>query len=788
MKQLTKVLAFMLAVILMLSGMSVLAQVHIEDSELDSALNVENGTLTFENCTDYPMAVEELDGRVAVKSTNQGMGNSTSQVTLTITAEAGSMLCFDVKTSTEMTYDKFQLVINGTVNGSYTASGITDWTTKNYSITTDGEYTFEFRYSKDGSVNKNDDTVWIDNVRLILPTPVTALEIPEELEVNMGHPETIVPVFTPEDATITTLTWESTDEEVATVEDGVVTAVAPGTCDISATTVNNITAVCHVTVPEPVYPESVEINFTEAVLPTGCYTTNLIATVLPANSFDTSVTWTCEPEGIITISNGRFSAVSNLEESVDCTVTATTVNGISASMVLHVLCNDDVPGIDDLTYTSIETDVEYTGSIYWGDSQTIRFPRANPTTTFWSVANCEAFEVELVAGTIYDFLSYAPDGVTRFDTYLNVIAPDGSYLVANDDSAGLGFGEGKNVTAPVSGTYRIIISSFNYYTYGNYALKVVTHQHVPVEGIELTTPELTVGIGGVASIGYTVLPEDATDKSVTFESLSPEIAVVDTDGRVTGVAKGVAQIIVTTNEGGFTATVDVTVLNINYIFMETFDDNPASRWTVTSQSSDTDWYFSSGAKAHGGSGGYAASSSFDEDYEVFPNNYIISRAITIPADANAPILSYFISCDGYTGEHYSLYISTTGNSMSDFTETLIYETLSNTQYEERTIDLSAYVGQTIYLAWRHHGCSDVMNLKLDTISITSFEEETELNPYDLNGDGEFNMADITLLMRHALEITVLDLSPETIELLDVNGDGMLTMVDTVALLRAYLNS
>lgn len=788
MKQLTKVLAFMLAVMLTFSGMSVFAQVHIDDSELDSALNVENGTLTFENCTDYPMEVEELDGRVAVKTTNQGVGNSTSKVSLTITAEAGSMLSFDVKTSTEQTYDKFQLAINGSVNASYTISGINDWTTKNYSITTGGEYTFEFRYSKDGSVNKNDDTVWIDNIRLTLPTPVTALEIPEELEVSMGHPETIVPVFTPEDATLTTLTWSSMNDEVATVENGVVTAVAPGNCDITATTVNDITAVCHVTVPEPVYPESIELNFTEGILPTGCYTTNIIATVLPVNTYDASVTWTCEPEGIITVSSGRVSAVSGLEESVDCILTATTVNGISASITLHVLCNAEVPGLDDLTYTPIETDVEYTGSIYWGDSQTIRFPRANPTTTYWSIANCEAFEVELVGGTIYDFLSYAPDGVTRYDTYLNVIAPDGSYLVANDDSAGLGYGQGLNVTAPVSGTYKIIISSFNYYTYGDYALKVVTHAHVPVEGIELTTPELTVGIGGVANIGYTVLPENATDKSVTFESLNPEIVTVDENGRVTGVANGVAQVIVTTNEGGFTATIDITVLNVNYIFMETFDDNPASRWTVTSQSSDTDWYFSSGAKAHGGSGGYAASSSFDEDYEVFPNNYIISRAITIPADANDPTLSYFISCDGYTGEHYSLYISTTGNSMPDFTEVLVYETLSNTQYEERIVDLSAYVGQTIYLAWRHHGCSDVMNLKLDTISITSFEEETIGNPYDLNGDGEFNMVDITLLMRHALEIIELDLTSEQLEVLDVNGDGVLTMIDVVAILRLYLNS
>ena len=63
--------------------------------------------------------------------------------------------------------------------------------------------------------------------------------------------KTLTPIFTPADANHNTaITWESSDESVATVANGVVTAVAAGTATITATTANNVTATCTVTVNE----------------------------------------------------------------------------------------------------------------------------------------------------------------------------------------------------------------------------------------------------------------------------------------------------------------------------------------------------------------------------------------------------------------------------------------------------------------------------------------------------------------------------------------------------------
>ena len=55
-------------------------------------------------------------------------------------------------------------------------------------------------------------------------------------------------------------------------------------------------------------------------------------------------------------------------------------------------------------------------------------------------------------------------------------------------------------------------------------------------------------------------PDDATDKSVSFGSSDEAVATVDNEGLVTAVAAGTATITVTTTDGGFTATNEITVV------------------------------------------------------------------------------------------------------------------------------------------------------------------------------------------------------------------------------------
>ena len=82
---------------------------------------------------------------------------------------------------------------------------------------------------------------------------------------------------------------------------------------------------------------------------------------------------------------------------------------------------------------------------------------------------------------------------------------------------------------------------------------------VAVAGITLDKSALSLTAGGeTATLTATVLPEDATDKTVTWSSSNETVATVS-DGIVTPVSEGETDITVTTAEGGYTDTCKVTV-------------------------------------------------------------------------------------------------------------------------------------------------------------------------------------------------------------------------------------
>lgn len=74
----------------------------------------------------------------------------------------------------------------------------------------------------------------------------------------------------------------------------------------------------------------------------------------------------------------------------------------------------------------------------------------------------------------------------------------------------------------------------------------------PVTSVSLSKTTMTIGTGRSEQLTAKVMPEDASDPSVTWTSANPGIAVVDENGNVTGVAPGCTIITAKTNDGGFT--------------------------------------------------------------------------------------------------------------------------------------------------------------------------------------------------------------------------------------------
>ena len=87
----------------------------------------------------------------------------------------------------------------------------------------------------------------------------------------------------------------------------------------------------------------------------------------------------------------------------------------------------------------------------------------------------------------------------------------------------------------------------------------VNKKVIAVTGVVLGNTELTLVEGEEEKLAAAVTPENATDKSVVWESGNESVATVSQEGLVTAVGEGKATITVKTNDGGFSASCEVTV-------------------------------------------------------------------------------------------------------------------------------------------------------------------------------------------------------------------------------------
>lgn len=83
---------------------------------------------------------------------------------------------------------------------------------------------------------------------------------------------------------------------------------------------------------------------------------------------------------------------------------------------------------------------------------------------------------------------------------------------------------------------------------------------VSVTGVTLNKIVLKLYTGDSETLKATVAPANATNKYVTWTSSKPTVATVDANGKVTAKSLGMADITVTTKDGGYTATCRVGVV------------------------------------------------------------------------------------------------------------------------------------------------------------------------------------------------------------------------------------
>ena len=173
---------------------------------------------------------------------------------------------------------------------------------------------------------------WKEFARIVDTSTVLAKEIIlDTLSVAMKEGEAIQINATvlPEDAVNKTVTWSSSDAEVATVsEAGLVTALRKGITTITATC-DTATTTCEVKVQA--IAKEIELNEVSLTLNED-ETFQLEATVLPEDAVDKTVTWSSSNEDVATVSEtGLVTAL----ESGTAVITA-TCEGVTATCEVTV--------------------------------------------------------------------------------------------------------------------------------------------------------------------------------------------------------------------------------------------------------------------------------------------------------------------------------------------------------------------------------------------------------------------------------------------------------------------
>ena len=199
--------------------------------------------------------------------------------------------------------------------------------------------------------------------------PVTGVSLDKDsLSLEEGETAALTATVSPADATNKELTWTSSDESVATVSGGTVTAVKAGTAVITVTTTDGgFTAACAVTVtekaPATVPVTGVSLNKTALSLTVGG-SAALTATVIPNNAANRNVTWTSDKPGVAAVSaDGTVSAVS----AGTAVVTVTTEDG-GFTAVCTVTVTEPEPDIIAVTGVSLgDTSIE----LFVGESQSL---------------------------------------------------------------------------------------------------------------------------------------------------------------------------------------------------------------------------------------------------------------------------------------------------------------------------------------------------------------------------------------------------------------------------------
>lgn len=293
----------------------------------------------------------------------------------------------------------------------------------------------------------------------------------------------------PTNANNRNLYYVSSNENVATIKDNIITAISPGDCTVSIYSSNGIRKNITVKVNGNVLNDDVQIllSLNDTMMYAG-ETKKISATVTPSKY---NVEWKSSNESVASIKDGNITA---LKEGT--AIITATANNKSASVVITV--KQRIIEATNIKLTCVN-------DIFVGYSKNLSY-------------------------------AISPSNVT--DKNVEWISSNEAVLKVNSNGKITGIKPG-NASISVK-TKNNITSTCNI---------LVKEKIIYPTNITLNTYNETITVGSTLNLSHTISPSNATDKSVEWTSSDESIASVSSSGMVTTYKKGKVRIKAKTSNG-----------------------------------------------------------------------------------------------------------------------------------------------------------------------------------------------------------------------------------------------
>ena len=329
-------------------------------------------------------------------------------------------------------------------------------------------------------------------------------------EVPAGSTLQLTAVCTPDNASITKVTWSSQNPTIATVdENGVVTGLKKGNAKITATATDGSRTAASVNVKVTQSVTAISVK-TPEIQVTVNKSMQAKASAMPDTASDRKLTWISSDETIATVSS--YGVITG-KKAGTCTVTCASSS------------NPDVTGTVTVTVSQPVTKIENVNG-----PEELSLLTGQSVQTKWSVQPADATDKSLT------FKSRQPK-------------------IATVDANGV-------VTAVSRGTATIEATAKDgSRKQGSVRITVIQ----PVTGVEVQQPRYYVQWGSTSLIRATVQPRNANNQRVYWTSDDEGIASVRSNGTSTGsiygVSYGATTVTAWSEDGGFSASAEVLVGN-----------------------------------------------------------------------------------------------------------------------------------------------------------------------------------------------------------------------------------